>query len=566
MPFRVGVIGTFASPNLPARQGISLSRHALDHKPIGGFRLRAGRIEILGTPRSLEWVTPVLYLRGDNARLFDFRSPDLSNKRRENDLRERYKRARDFEGANRFVNAIREYDEILRLDPTYRDSAGRREALEEALRLTGEPHRDEPTGSDANVQNDAATLGGPSAHTDAARVPQVAASQRDFMNVPAPEEMLQLSLDDNYAGRLHGFSADGNYFAISTPAGARLIDIRQGEEISRIPRRSYLSTLDFAFSPDGSRFATAVSDNIAVLWHTKNGEEIARLRLKANVRAFTFSPDGALLAAATGSYGGSATAHAYLWDTSNGHQVARLRHRGTVYQAIFSPDGKRLATASHDKTAALWDVSTLGQVARLQHQGTVFSVEFSSDGSRLATSTSFTNRLWDAANHLELLRVTVKRGWHNSTLSPDSKRLVNLSEHEAGRLSDMSDGGLIMRLSHRGAHRTVFCQDGSRFVTTGGGRSLIWDSATGHEVRRLDHEARLLEAATPGTWVAAHSDDGTLSLWNEADGREVGQLRHDGSATLLGVAPDESCVAVEEMIDGKVRLRLWQVTSDGAQT
>ena len=28
--------------------------------------LRAGRIEILGTPRSLEWVTPVLYLRGDN--------------------------------------------------------------------------------------------------------------------------------------------------------------------------------------------------------------------------------------------------------------------------------------------------------------------------------------------------------------------------------------------------------------------------------------------------------------------------------------------------------------------
>ena len=233
-------------------------------------------------------------------------------------------------------------------------------------------------------------------------------------------------------------------------------------------------------------------------------------RLKANVHAFTFSPDGGLLAAASGSYDGNATAHAYLWDASDGHEVSRLRHRGTVFQATFSPDGKRLATASHDKTAALWDVSTLGKIASLQHQGTVFSVDFSSDGSRLVTSTSFTDRLWDAANHHELLRVKVKRGWHISTLSPDSKRLVNLSEHEGGRLSDMSDGGLIRRLSHRGAHQTAFSPDGSRFVTTGGGRSIMWDSETGHEVRRLEREAKLLEAGTRATWFAAQSKDGIL--------------------------------------------------------
>jgi WD40 repeat protein len=383
----------------------------------------------------------------------------------------------------------------------------------------------------------------------------------------APEEILQLSVDGKYGRSLHGsFSPDGRFFAVSTSAGVRLIDIRQGQEIGRIPRRSYLDTLDLAFSPDGSRLATAVSDNIAVLWNVKNGEEIARFRLKVNVHGFAFSPDGGVLAAASGSYGGSATAHAYLWNTSDGQQVARLRHRGTVYHATFSPDGKRLATASQDKSAVLWDVSTLGQIARLNHQGTVFSVKFSSNGTRLATGTSFTNRLWDAANHRELLRITVKRGWHNSTLSPDSKRLVNLSEHEAGRLSDMSDGGLITRLSHDGAQQTAFSPDGSRFVTTGGGHSLIWDSETGHEVRRLEHEAKLLGAGTRGTWVAAHSDDGTLSLWNEADGREVGQLRHDGSATLLDIAPNERCVAIEEIVDGKVRLRLWQVMSDESQT
>src|SRR6188474_1923404 len=41
MPFRVGPIGAFASPNLPARQGISPLRHAQKLTPIGGSRLSA---------------------------------------------------------------------------------------------------------------------------------------------------------------------------------------------------------------------------------------------------------------------------------------------------------------------------------------------------------------------------------------------------------------------------------------------------------------------------------------------------------------------------------------------
>jgi hypothetical protein len=36
-----------------------------------------GRLSILGVPHSLEWVTPVLYLRGDASRLFDLRPPDI---------------------------------------------------------------------------------------------------------------------------------------------------------------------------------------------------------------------------------------------------------------------------------------------------------------------------------------------------------------------------------------------------------------------------------------------------------------------------------------------------------
>src|SRR6476661_2425835 len=43
MPFRVGLIGAFASPNLPARQGISSFRHAHTIRITGGSGLRSVR-------------------------------------------------------------------------------------------------------------------------------------------------------------------------------------------------------------------------------------------------------------------------------------------------------------------------------------------------------------------------------------------------------------------------------------------------------------------------------------------------------------------------------------------
>jgi len=43
---------------------------------------RSGRISILGTPRSLEWITPVLYLRGDVSQLFTLTAPTATGRAR----------------------------------------------------------------------------------------------------------------------------------------------------------------------------------------------------------------------------------------------------------------------------------------------------------------------------------------------------------------------------------------------------------------------------------------------------------------------------------------------------
>lgn len=121
--------------------------------------MRSGRISILGTPRSLEWVTPVLYLRGQGSQLFTLTAPRTgrkassghqattgerpspaappteSSRRRQAELRALYAEARAELRLEHFDTAVGLFEDLLILDPDYSDAARLRDTAQRGRQL-----------------------------------------------------------------------------------------------------------------------------------------------------------------------------------------------------------------------------------------------------------------------------------------------------------------------------------------------------------------------------------------------------------------------------------------------
>ena len=96
------------------------------------------------------------------------------------------------------------------------------------------------------------------------------------------------------------------------------------------------------------------------LWHARAdvllycGSPCLRRTLRGHygrVWSVAWSPDGTRLASA------SDDRTARVWDAATGQPIHMLRgHTGSVMSVAWAPDGTRLASASYDGTMSVWDV------------------------------------------------------------------------------------------------------------------------------------------------------------------------------------------------------------------
>jgi WD40 repeat protein len=283
--------------------------------------------------------------------------------------------------------------------------------------------------------------------------------------------------------------------------------------------------LSVAFSPDGTRLATASVDQTVRLWDVGSHQQLGQPLTghTGPVLSVAFSPDGTRLA--TASFDGTVR----LWDVGSHQQLGQplTGHTGMVLSVAFSPDGTRLATASDDRSVRLWDVGSHQQIGQplTGHTGPVVSVAFSPDGTQLATaSADRTVRLWDVGSHQP--RGQPLTG-HTETVgsvafSPEGTQLATASLDQTVRLWDVGSHqprGQPLT-GHTGPVWSVaFSPEGTQLATASADRTVrLWDVGS-HQPRGqplTGHTGPVVSVAfsPDGTRLATASADQTVRLWD----------------------------------------------------
>jgi WD40 repeat protein/beta-lactamase regulating signal transducer with metallopeptidase domain len=322
----------------------------------------------------------------------------------------------------------------------------------------------------------------------------------------------------------------------------RIWDVATGKELRQCTLPKNEPPINLAFSPKGDQLAAVIEEDDMHIFDVASGKAIHRLTHYWPSRT-AFAPDGKTVVSARGP-------SIRLWDPANGKEKALefAGHQSGVSSVALSPDGKLVASGGEN--IRLWEPATGKLVRQIKALGT--QVAFSPDSKTLASVGGGTTRLWDAATGNEIKAFKGTRHMRAVTFSPDGKLLATGDEQATVRIYDLATGNQLhemdvqsiaesLSLAFSPDNKTLACAGAwneggvpkgitlnlQKRVTVIGKEGffvLLWDAATGKEVRRfggLSDKIKSVAFSPDGKTLAAANKDGKICLWDASSGKEL---------------------------------------------
>lgn len=282
-----------------------------------------------------------------------------------------------------------------------------------------------------------------------------------------------------------------------------------------------------AFSTNGQQLISSGYHEI-IIWDIATLKPVKRIKnVATEVQALSLSPDGKLLAAATGQSGKLGEILLIPLDKDEPKVLATLSD--IALDVKFSPDGTQLASGGSDNAIRIFDVTSGKEVRKIeQHSDWVMAVAWSPDGKRLASaSRDKTARAYDATNgemlsaymsHLEPVFGVVFADGTNNIASVGRDQKLHLWKADDGKTVKDSKplggfGGEIWRLLGNG--NELITGDKSREIRVYNAQPFKWNRTFSSH----NDWVQALALSPNGKTLASGGHDGEVILWIFEDGK-----------------------------------------------
>ncbi|GIH22555.1 hypothetical protein Aph01nite_08650 [Acrocarpospora phusangensis] len=360
-----------------------------------------------------------------------------------------------------------------------------------------------------------------------------------------------------------------------------------------------------AFSPDGSRLASAGGDGTVGVWDLRGRTRVAGFAEPGAARGVAFSRDGRLLAAVVRKPALEASEGvAVVWDLESRLPVFRRPGERFTDAMALSPDGTKVAVGGGNDIQ-VWDVRGGSGRTLKGHREQIAALAFDPGGRFLVSATGGSERprVWDAAagtqvaevpaDHVHRLGFDAAEGvlatgsayygvrlWRIAaggvkpvvTLPERSPYTWDMSAPAAGRIAAADEDGLITvwdterrqsLVSYQDRSRTetlslAFSADGSKLASAGFGRTIVVREHavppfSGHSLAVND-----VEISPDGRLVASASSDRTVRLWDESGNLVATLGDHPDHVRAVAFSPDGRHLAT---ITRSHTLTIWDVAT-----